>query len=91
GAAREARGRFGARIWRLEWGLYADWDEANKKVEELIEEGYAVKRQAVRDGGDLLYAVRSGGYDTRAEAQAVVNEMGSRGDKPRIVVAADDR
>jgi len=87
----EARGRFGARIWRLEWGLYADWDEANQRIAELVDEGIEVERQPVRVNGDLLYAVRSGGYDTQAEAYAVVNDMRPRRDKPSIVAVSDDR
>ena len=87
----EARERFGSRIWRLEWGLYADWDEANQRIAELVDEGIEVERQAVRVNGDLLYAVRSGGYNTQAEAHAVVNDMRPRRDKPSIVAVAHDR
>ena len=89
--ALEARARFGARIWRLEWGVYAEWDEANQRIAELRAEGIEVERQAVRANRDLLYAVRSGGYDTQAEALAVVDGMEPRRDKPSVVAVAHDR
>ncbi|MCP4708727.1 MAG: hypothetical protein GY869_08890 [Planctomycetes bacterium] len=89
--ALEARERFGARIWRLEWGLYADWGQANQRIAELFDEDFEVERQPVRVNDDLLYAVRSGGYDTIAEAQAVVDNMVMRRDKPLIVAVAYDR
>ncbi|MCP4707009.1 MAG: hypothetical protein GY869_00155, partial [Planctomycetes bacterium] len=90
-AAKAARERFGARIWRLEWGLFVDWDRVNQRITELEDEGFEVERQPVRVSGELRYAVRSGGYETQAEAQAVVNGMGSILNKPKIVAVAYNR
>jgi len=55
---------FGARIWRIQFGAFANLKRASQMVSELQGSGWQADWQPQRDNGRLLYVVRGGQYAT---------------------------
>jgi tetratricopeptide (TPR) repeat protein len=64
-----AHRHFGARIWRIQFGAFANLTAATKLVSELKSTGWEADWQPHRDQGRLLYIVRGGQFSTYLEAQ----------------------
>jgi len=64
-----AQRRFGARMFRVQLGAFADLDRAMQRVEQLRRTGVAADWSAQRSSGAMTYVVRSGRYDNLKQAQ----------------------
>jgi cell division protein FtsN len=69
-----APGRFLVQVW-----AGRDRPTGERLVGSLQAAGYGVRMYAESSGGDTLYKVRVGGYDTEAKARDAVEDLKTRG------------
>ena len=82
-----ARGRFGSRRWRLQYGAFGNLGGAKRMVRELGRSGVEAEWLPRRKDGRLLYAVQSGEYNTYAEAEAAWELIRGQQGQAEIVAA----
>ncbi len=83
-----ARHRFGARIWRLRWGMFEELGQATELVSQLARLDISANWSPLRFNGNLLYAVHSGRYDNYAQAQEAFEQSRTEQRYAEIVAAA---
>lgn len=79
-----ARDYFGARAWRLQYEAFSDLNRAQQLAAQLKQRGLQADWSPRRVEGKLLYAVRSGRYDTHRQAQQALLQV--RGEYPQVTI-----
>ena len=83
-----ARRRFGARTFRLQVEAFADLNRALARQGALRRSGWAADWTSIKRDGRVLYAVRSGQYDTFEQAKLGLRKLKAT-EPGAIIVAAE--
>ena len=83
-----ARRRFGARTFRLQVEAFADLNRALARQGALRRRGWAADWTSIKRDGRVLYAVRSGQYDTFEQAKLGLRKLKAT-EPGAIIVAAE--
>ncbi|HEX5047000.1 MAG TPA: SPOR domain-containing protein [Gammaproteobacteria bacterium] len=73
--------------WTVQLGSFGDEDNARKLAQRASTYGYKATVSAHKSGGRVMYRVRVGSYDNRAEAGATASGLSAHGITAQVVAA----